>query len=86
MNDNPQANAAAFNAATREQELEARCARLEALCEELWDVVATASLGDKESAAAALRRVDRRLRAAGLKRFPPVEPVAVARELPESPK
>ena len=73
-----------------------RIQQLEALCEEVWDVLVTASLGDKESASAALLRVDRRLREAGLKRFPPTKPLpakggvymdaAVARELPESPK
>jgi hypothetical protein len=47
---------------TREQQLEA-------LCEEVWDVLVTASLGDKEWNAAFLR-VDRRLRESGLKRFP----------------
>jgi hypothetical protein len=44
------------------------------LAEEVWGVLVDASLGDKESASAAFRRVDRRLREAGLKRFPKSPP------------
>ena len=76
-----------------------RIQQLEALCEEVWGVLVDAVLMDKTAdpdVRAALARVDRRLREAGLKRFPPTKPLpakggvymdaAVARELPESPK
>lgn len=56
------------------RDLQARCAKLEALAEEVWGVLITAALMEKTThpdIRTALMRVERRLRAAGLKRFPP---------------